>query len=186
MNIFYTNVGAGQRMPSTWQSWLLRLSTFVAVAAASWYTFMKNYAALGLSEYSGMLQTVGNPTVMFVLTYVIGSLIFYLLYTLFARISYNFLSRQLFFFDSALTMYEFRLRTDAAVIALCVFKALVSVVYMSFPVYESIIRAVLNPIAAALCFGGALYALIIRVGKENKEAVICSIGLLFCLPMVFA
>lgn len=186
MNIFYTNAGRVQRMPSTWQSWLLRVGTFLAIAAASWYTLLKNYSALGLSEYASMLQMVGNTGVMFAMSYIIFVAILYLLYTFFVRISYNMMSRQLFFFDAAMSMYDFRLRLDIAVIALCVFKALISVVYMCYPIYEGIMRATLNPTAAACAFGGALYALVLKAGKQNKEAVICSLALLFCLPTVFA
>ena len=115
-------------MPSTWQSWLLRVGTFLAIAAASWYTLLKNYSALGLSEYASMLQMVGNTGAMFAMSYIIFVAILYLLYTFFVRISYNMMSRQLFFFDAAMSMYDFRLRLDIAVIALCVFKALISVV----------------------------------------------------------
>lgn len=186
MNIFYASGGAAQRMPNTWQSILLRLGTFAAIAAGSWYTLLKNYSALGLSEYAAMLQTVGNTKVMFAVSYLIYTAVLYLLYAFFVRLAYNSVSRQLFFFDSAISMYEFRLRVDLAVTALCVFKALISVIYMCYPLYEGIIRAVLNPIVAACAFGGALYALVLRVGKQNKEAVICSLAILFCLPLIFA
>lgn len=186
MNIFYSNTGAIRRMPSTWQSWLLRVGTFLAIAAASWYTLLKNYAALGLGEYASMLQLVGNTNVMFAISYLIFTAILYLLYAFFVRIAYNSMMRQLFFFDTAMSMYDFRLRLDIAVIALCVFKALISVVYLAYPLYESMMRAVLNPLAAACAFGGALYALVLKVGKQNKEAVICSLSILFCLPLIFA
>ncbi len=186
MNIFYTNAGTAHRMPSTWQSWLLRASTFLAIAAASWYTLLKNYSALGLSEYAAMLRMVGNTAVMFALSYLIFAAILYLLYTAFVRIAYNGVARQLFFFDAPMSMYDFRLRLDIAVIALCVFKALISVVYMCYPLYEDIMRATLNPVAAACAFGGALYALVLKAGKQNKEAVICSLAIMFCLPVVFA
>lgn len=185
MNMFYVG-GTAQRMPSTWQSWLLRVGTFLAVAAGSWYSLLKNYSALGLSEYASMLQTVGNTKMMFAFSYLIYTALLYLLYTFFVRIAYNSLARQLFFFDVALGIYDFRLRVDPAVIALCVFKALISVVYMANPLYEGVIRSVLNPLAAACAFGAALYALVLRVGKQNKEAVICQLSILFCLPMVFA
>ena len=131
-------------MPSTWQSWLLRVGTFLAIAAASWYTLLKNYSALGLSEYASMLQMVGNTSVMFAVSYIIFVAILYLLYTFFVRIAYNMMSRQLFFFDAAMSMYDFRLRLDIAVVALCVFKALISVVYMCYPLYEGIMRATLR------------------------------------------
>lgn len=186
MNIFYSNAASIHRMPSTWQSWLLRVGTFLAIAAASWYTLLKNYSALGLSEYASMLSLAGNPKVIFAVSYIIFAAVLYLLYAFFARISYNSMMRQLFFFDVAMSMYDFRLRLDLAVVALCVFKALISVVYMAFPLYESMMRAVLNPVAAACAFGGALFALVLKVGKQNKEAVICSLSILFCLPMIFA
>lgn len=186
MNIFYTNARFLQRMPSTWQSWLLRLGTFLAIAAGSWYTLLKNYSALGLSDYAVMLQTIGNPVAMFAMSYLIYTAIIYLLYTVFVRFTYNALAKQLYFFDAAMSMYDFRLRLDVAVIALCVFKALISVVYMANPLYESLLRATLNPIAAACAFGGALYALILKAGKQNKEAVIWSLSILFCLPLIFA
>ena len=186
MNMFYAGARNVQRMPSTWQSVLLRTGTFLAIVAGSWYTLLKNFSALGLSEYAYMLQTIGNPVAMFAISYLLYSAIMYLLYTFFVRISYNAMSRQLFFFDSAMSLYDFRLRVDLAVIGLCAFKALISVVYMAYPLYEQMIRSVLNPTAAACAFGGALYALILKAGKQNKEAVICSLSILFCLPMIFA
>ena len=184
--MFYTNVRISQRMPSTWQSWLLRIATFIAIAAGSWYTMLKNFSALGLSDYASMLQTVGNTGLMLAVSYVFYAAIVYLLYALFAKVTFVSMIKQLFFFDAAMSMYDFRLRLDIAVVALCVFKALISVVYMCYPLYEGIMRATLNPTAAACAFGGALYALVLKAGKQNKEAVICSLALLFCLPTVFA
>ena len=186
MNVFFAGGGTMQRMPSTPQSILLRLGTFLAIAAGSWYSLLKNYAALGLGDYAAMLQTVGNTTAMFAISYLIFVAILYLLYTLFVRFAYNSVVRQLYFFDATLSIYDFRLRVDLAAIAVCVFKALICVLYMAYPLYESVIRAVLHPIVAALAFGGALYALITKVGKQNKEAVICSLSILFCLPLLFA
>lgn len=186
MNIFYTNAVSIQRMPSTWQSILLRLATFISIAAGSWYTLLKSYSMLGLSQYSGYMEIIGNGQVMFVMTYAVTALLFYFLYTFYVRLAYNSMMRQLFFFDAAMSMYDFRLRVDIAVIALCVFKALISVLYMAYPLYESVIRSVINPLAAACAFGGALYALVLKAGKQNKEAVICSLSIMFCLPLIFA
>ncbi len=186
MNIFYANVGVSRRMPSTWQSWLLRIATFIAIAAGSWYGMLKYYAALGLSDYAYMLQTAGNTRGLFAITFFISAGVLYLLYTLYAKFAYNSMIRQLFFFDAAMSIYDFRVRLDFAVIALCVFKALISLVYTAYPLYESVISSVLHPVVAALAFGGALYALIIKAGKKNKEAVVCSLSILFCLPMIFA
>lgn len=175
-----------QRMPSTPRSVLLRLGTFLAIAAGSWYTLLKNYAALGLGDYASMLQTVGNTKLIFAVSYLIFVAILYLLYTFYVRFAYNSVARQLYFFDAALSIYDFRLRVDLAAIAVCVFKALICVLYTAYPLYESVIRAVLHPLVATAAFGGALYALILKVGKQNKEAVICSLAILFCLPAVFA
>ena len=175
-----------QRMPSTPQSVLLRLGTFLAIAAGSWYSLLKNYAALGLGDYASMLQTVGNSRLMFAVSYLIFAAILYLLYTFYVRIAYNSVARQLYFFDAVISIYDFRLRVDLAAIAVCVFKALICVLYMAYPLYESVIRAAVHPLVAAIAFGGALYALIIKVGKQNKEAVICSLSILFCLPILFA
>lgn len=186
MNMFYTNVRVSQRMPSTWQSWLLRIATFIAIAAGSWYTMLKNFSALGLSDYASMLQTVGNTGLMLAVSYVFYAAIVYLLYALFAKVTFVSMTKQLFFFDEAMSLYDYRKILDVAVIALCVFKALMSVVYMAYPLYESMIRAVLHPLAAACAFGGALFALIIKVGKQNKEAIICPLAILFCLPLIFA
>lgn len=186
MNVFMAGGSTAYRMPSTPQSVLLRLSTFLAIAAGSWYTLLKNYAALGLGEYASVLQTVGNPTTIFAISYIIFVAILYLLYTFYVRLAFNSLIRQLYFFDASMSMYDFRLRLDLAVIALCVFKALICVLYTAYPLYESVIRAVLHPIVAALAFGGALYSMILKVGKQNKEAVICSLSIMFCLPLLFA
>lgn len=186
MNVFIARGGTAQRMPSTPQSVLLRLGTFLAIAAGSWYTLLKNYAALGLGEYAAMMQTLGNPRLVFAVSYLIFVAILYLLYTFYVKLAYNAVVRQLYFFDAALSIYDFRLRVDIAAIAVCVFKALICVLYMAYPLYESVIRAVLHPVVAAAAFGGALYSLTKKVGKQNKEAVICSLAILFCLPLVFA
>ena len=137
------------------------------VATAVMSTFVVLMAMLALWKFRLIVPTARFRSIVIGAT--CGIAILYLLYTFFVRISYNMMSRQLFFFDAAMSMYDFRLRLDIAVIALCVFKALISVVYMCYPLYE-----------------GALYALVLKAGKQNKEAVICSLALLFCLPTVFA
>lgn len=173
-------------MPNTWQSIVLRICTFIAIGSSMWYTIIKLFSLAGLTQYAEVLAMTGKPGLMIAFSAIIYAVILFALYAMYARFAYVSLARQLYFCQVSLPVFDFRKILDIAVITISVCKTLLNIVYYFNPLYEELISGIINPLLVAGIMFAALYAVLLKVGKQNKEAVICSLAIWFCIPVVFA
>lgn len=77
---------------------MLRICTFVAIAASNWKTCSDLYDLMYFNEYGSMLSALGNVKAMIVFVALILGLVCYALYTVYARMIFVNLSRSLSFY----------------------------------------------------------------------------------------
>lgn len=188
MNIFYAGVrpNPASRMPGTWQSWLLRIATFVAITASMWQTMAELYDLMYFYEYGAILSALGNMKAM---TAIVGLLlggVVYMLYTAYVRFAYTGLARQLFFCDKTITMWQYRKVADTAMIALCTIKALLSVIWFYNPQYSTLLSSIIDPLVAVGVMLCAFTIFVKYAGKGNAAFVAAALAVWYCMPALFA
>lgn len=188
MNFFYANTrSAGSKMPDTWQAWLLRIATFVAITASLWQVFVQDiYNMLYFTEYGTLFSAVGNTQVVVAIVGLIVGAIVYALYTAYCRFAYTALQRQLFFCDKPLTMWQYRRVADVAMIGVCVAKTALSLIWYFEPLYSTLLSSIFDPLVTAAIMGCALLYFIRYAGKGNALFVTTALAVWYCMPALFA
>ena len=185
MNVYYTsNPVQNTRMPSTWRSWVLRICTFVAIAASNWKTCSDLYDLMYFNEYGSMLSALGNVKAIFVA--LILGVICYALYTVYARMIFVNLSRSLSFYcQKKLDVMQYRTVADCAMIALCVVKSLLSLIWLFNPTYATLCSSIVEPLIAFAIMGAELLYFIRYAGKGNAWYMISALAVWLCMPALF-
>ncbi len=187
MNAYYTsNPVPNTRMPSTWQAWALRIATFTAITASTWKTCTDLYDLMYFNEYGSMLSALGNVKVMIVFVGLILGLLCFALYTVYARMIYVNLSRNLSFCcGKRITIMQYRTVADCAMIALCAGKALLSLIWLFEPMYATLCSSIAEPLFALAVMGVQLLYFIRYAGKGNAWCAISSLSVWLCMPVLF-
>ena len=126
---------------------MLRICTFVAIAASNWKTCSDLYDLMYFNEYGSMLSALGNVKAMIVFVALILGLVCYALYTVYARMIFVNLSRSLSFYcQKKLDVMQYRTVADCAMIALCVVKSLLSLIWLFNPTYATLCSSIVEPL----------------------------------------
>lgn len=187
MNVYYTSDPVqNMRMPSTWRSWALRASTFVAIAASNWKTCSDLYDLMYFNEYGSMLSAIGNVKVMIVFVALIMGLVCYALYTVYARMVFAGLSKSLSFYcQKRLDIMRYRVVADCSMIALCAAKALLSLIWLYNPTYATLCSSIVEPLIAFAVMGAELLYFIRYAGKGNAWYMVSALAVWLCMPALF-
>ena len=187
MNVYYTsNPVQNTRMPSTWRSWVLRIFTFVAIAASNWKTCSDLYDLMYFNEYGSMLSALGNVKAMTAVVGLIMGVICYALYTVYARMIFVNLSRSLSFYcQKKLDIMQYRIVADCAMIALCAIKSLLSLIWLFNPTYATLCSSIVEPLVALAAMGAELLYFIRYAGKGNAWYAVSSMAVWLCMPVLF-
>lgn len=187
MNVYYSSSAApvNTRMPSTWQSWLLRVATFVAICASNWELCCNLYDMLYFYEYGSLLTSMGNVKAMIAIVGLIIGAIAYALYTVYSRFVYVNLNRQLFFCDKRISVMQYRTVADCAIIALCVCKSLLSLIWLYNPQYSTLASSIVNPVVALAIMAAQMLWFVRFAGKQNAWYIVSALSVWYCMPALF-
>lgn len=162
---------------------MLRICTFVAIAASNWKTCSDLYDLMYFNEYGSMLSALGNVKAMIVFVALILGLVCYALYTVYARMIFVNLSRSLSFYcQKKLDVMQYRTVADCAMIALCVVKSLLSLIWLFNPTYATLCSSIVEPLIAFAIMGAELLYFIRYAGKGNAWYMISALAVWLCMP----
>lgn len=162
---------------------MLRICTFVAIAASNWKTCSDLYDLMYFNEYGSMLSALGNVKAMIVFVALILGLVCYALYTVYARMIFVNLSRSLSFYcQKKLDVMQYRTIADCAMIALCVVKSLLSLIWLFNPTYATLCSSIVEPLIAFAIMGAELLYFIRYAGKGNAWYMISALAVWLCMP----
>lgn len=165
---------------------MLRICTFVAIAASNWKTCSDLYDLMYFNEYGSMLSALGNVKAMIVFVALILGLICYALYTVYAQMIFVNLSRSLSFYcQKKLDVMQYRTVADCAMIALCVVKSLLSLIWLFNPMYATLCSSIVEPLIAFAIMGAELLYFIRYAGKGNAWYMISALAVWLCMPALF-
>lgn len=165
---------------------MLRICTFVAIAASNWKKCSDLYDLMYFNEYGSMLSALGNVKAMIVFVALILGLVCYALYTVYARMIFVNLSRSLSFYcQKKLDVMQYRTVADCAMIALCVVKSLLSLIWLFNPTYATLCSSIVEPLIAFAIMGAELLYFIRYAGKGNAWYMISALAVWLCMPALF-
>ena len=165
---------------------MLRICTFVAIAASNWKTCSDLYDLMYFNEYGSMLSALGNVKAMIVFVALILGLVCYALYTVYARMIFVNLSRSLSFYcQKKLDVMQYRTVADCAMIALCVVKSLLSLIWLFNPTYATLCSSIVEPLIAFAIMGAELLYFIRYAGKGNAWYMNSALAVWLCMPALF-